>query len=236
VRLGLLQCDHVNPELLDIAGDYDAMFSRLFEDYADEVSLRVYDVGEGIFPASLAECDAYLISGSRRSVFEDEPWIARLEALVRELQEARRPLVGVCFGHQLIAQALGGRVERSLRGWGVGVKAMKVREIRPWMRPPLGSYQLLVSHQDQVVTLPAGTRVLAGNDHCPYGMMLVVDHFLGIQAHPEFTPAFAGALLAARASRLGDGLVAAARVSLTLPLHRREVTSWMVRFLREGVG
>lgn len=196
MKLGLLVCDHVRPEFLHVSGDYPDMFRRLFAGHPD-VEVVVYDVIGGQLPSYPDECEAWITTGSRYSVNDDEPWIRQLEQFVRDVAKEEVPFVGVCFGHQLIAKALGGTVARSDHGWGVGAKEVNVRE-------DLGlgsSYTVLTSHQDQIDSLPPGAEILGWNEHCPISMLGVGENMIGIQGHPEFDPAYSEALME---SRRGD--------------------------------
>jgi len=193
MRLGLLVCDHVRPEFEHISGDYPDMFRRLFAGHPD-VEIVVYDVIGGEMPADPGECDAWITTGSRHSVNDDEPWIRDLEGFVRDVAKEQVPFVGVCFGHQLIAKALGGTVVKSERGWGVGAKEVEVKG-------DLGlgpSYTVLTSHQDQIEELPPAAEILGWNEHCPVSMLGVGEKMIGIQGHPEFDPAYSQALMESR--------------------------------------
>lgn len=197
MRLGLLVCDHVRPEFMHVSGDYPDMFRRLFAGHP-EVEIVVYDVIGGDMPADPGECDAWITTGSRHSVNDDEPWIRQLEQFVREVAKKEVPFVGVCFGHQLIAKALGGTVVKSDRGWGVGAREVEVRE-------DLGlgpSYRVITSHQDQIDSLPPGAEILGWNEHCPISMLGVGENMIGIQGHPEFDPAYSEALMESRRGNL----------------------------------
>jgi GMP synthase (glutamine-hydrolysing) len=197
VKLGLLVCDHVRPEFMSVSGDYPDMFRRLFEGH-DEVELVVYDAINGEIPADPSDCDAWITTGSRHSVNDDLPWIRRLEEFVRKVAAKDVPFVGVCFGHQLIAKALGGSVVQSDRGWGVGMKEVEVSD-----GLGLGSaYRILNSHQDQIATLPPGAEVLGWSEHCPVAMLGVGDHMIGIQGHPEFETEYSRALMESRRGHL----------------------------------
>lgn len=225
VKLGLLVCDHVSPEFLHISGDYADMFRRLFAGHP-EVTLVVYDVIAGEVPAAPSECDAWITTGSRYSVNDDQPWIHQLERFVREVAKEKVPFVGVCFGHQLIAKALGGTVVKSDRGWGVGAKEVKVRG-------DLGlgpSYTVITSHQDQIEALPPGAEILGWNEHCPISMLGVGENMIGIQGHPEFDPAYSDALMESRRGALiPEATVEEGMSSLDRDLDGDRLVDWILQ-------
>lgn len=228
--VALLQCDHVDDGLRDLAGDYDDMFRRLLRSYAPRLALDPVDVVGGHGLPQVGDHDAILISGSRHSVTDPLPWIRDLEQLVRDANAAQVPVVGICFGHQLVAQALGGTVERAEVGWGVGVHAAHVTEPRRWMQPAAASFRLLVSHQDQVTAVPAGASVVATSDHAPIAAF-EAGSAVGFQGHPEFEVGYADALMDRRLDRIGADVVGRARRTLTTPTDHRLVAGWMARFL-----
>ena len=220
MRVGLLLCDHVDDRFRSIAGDYDDMFAALLPD----LDLVAYDAIGGDLPKRADGCDGWLLTGSRFSAYDDEPWIAALAGFVRELHASRAPTVGICFGHQLLAHALGGRVEKAATGWGVGAHAIAL---------DAACWRLLFMHQDQVVALPDGAQVLGSADHCPVAV-LQVGSAIGVQAHPEFSVDYERALLDARAEGIGTEAVAAARASLEEPTDERAVAAWLAGFLGTG--
>ncbi len=153
-----------------------------------------YRITEGDFPDAPTACDAYLITGSPKGVYDGEVWIAQLQDFIRAAHAQRRKLVGICFGHQILAHALGGHTEKSEKGWGIGRHVVEIAATRPWMQPPLPTGGFYFCHQDQVQQLPNGAERLAGNNFCPNGMFVIGeeglgDRVFGLQAHPEFTPA-----------------------------------------------
>ncbi len=223
MRIGLLMCDHVSDENHRIAGDYDEMFDSMFEDR--DVELVAYDARNGRFPADPTECDAYLVSGSRASVCEDEQWIRDLEEFVRVAVDVSVPIFGVCFGLQVMATAFGGTVEKSDRGWGVGVHTMTVGEVRPWMDPIADAVSLIMCHQDQVVQLPTGAVVLGSSDHCDNFLVEFAPGYVGIQGHPEFGVSFAEAIYNNLAKQLGE-LTEPAVASLGTPTDSSCVVDW----------
>jgi GMP synthase-like glutamine amidotransferase len=227
VKLGLLVCDHVRPEFLGMSGDYEDMFRRLFAGHA-EVEIVAYDAIAGELPADPSECDAWITTGSRHSVNDDEPWIRDLEEFVREVAEVEVPFVGICFGHQLIAKALGGSVVRSDRGWGVGIKEVQVRE-----DVGLGqTYRVLNSYQDQVNTLPPGAEVLGWNEHCPVSMLGVGSTMIGMQGHPEFEPDYSKALMESRRGGIiPEETVDAGLLSLQESGDSKQLADWLLDFV-----
>jgi len=201
MRVGLLECDHVSDRYRGIDGDYADMFESLLGH-----DLISYDAVNGKLPERADECDAWLATGSRHSVYDEAEWISRLLDFVRQVQTAGTAFVGICFGHQLLAHAVGGRTEKASVGWGVGA-------IDTWVEPTSSDELLLYMHQDQVVALPDGATVIGRTEHCPIAM-LELGPMLGIQAHPEFSATYVEALLDARVDRIGAEVTARAKRSL----------------------
>jgi GMP synthase-like glutamine amidotransferase len=233
VRIGVLECDHVDERYVDIDGDYLDMFRRLLATVAPASELIGYDAIDGKLPSSPVECDGWLITGSRFSVDDDEPWIAPLSAFVRDVRAAETPLVGICFGHQLLAHSLGGRTERAPTGWGVGTHEVELTEgtARGWIDPTTRGARLLFMHQDQVTAVPPDGVTLARTAHCPIAVLQVGRTMLGIQAHPEFSPEYVDALLVDRRERIGAERTDAARQSLRVPTDGPTVARWIAAFL-----
>ena len=235
LRVGLLQCGHIHPDLVPEHGDYPEVFADLLGPHG--VVVTTYDVTAGPPPAVDAE-EGWLVSGSACSTYDDLPWIAPVERFLRELIVAGSPLVAVCFGHQLLAQAHGVPVARSGAGWGVGAHDYElVSGDLPWMVPPSdGSVRLIASHQDQVTALPDGAVLVARTDHCPIAAYTFGPRALAIQPHPEFTAEVSAGLIARRRDRIGAARADAQLATLDRPLDRDQVGSWMAQFLRTGVG
>lgn len=156
LKIGLLVCDHVLPHLLPIGGSHQDRFATLFSG-RPEIELHPYDLVAGEYPDNPSDCDGWISTGSKHAVSDDEPWIAWLVEFVRRLHEERSPHVGVCFGAQMIAHALGGEVTLQAAGWGVGVARTKVGGEAEWMVPRPDSYQVAVSYHDQITKLPPGS-------------------------------------------------------------------------------
>ena len=228
MRIGILETGAPPDPLKPAFGDYPAMFERLLGDGFD---YAVFDVPAGGFPDRPEACDAYVVTGSAAGVYDPLPWIAPLETFLRQAK-GRAALVGVCFGHQIMAQAFGGRVVKSDRGWGVGLHTYRVLDRRPWM-DEAEAVSVPASHQDQVVELPPAARVIAGSDFSPFGALAYDDQpAISIQLHPEFEPAYAKALIQARrGSRYPEAQAEAALASLDRPDDRARVGAWIRRFL-----
>lgn len=233
--IGLLQCDDVAPELRGSHGNYPEMFEALFYRVDPSLALRVWRCLDGEIPDDVEAVDAWLTTGSKFGVNDDLPWIADLEAFVRALWEAGKPLVGICFGHQLMARALGGEVAKSGKGWGVGLSFNRVTERADWMAPWQPGLDLVVSHQDQVERLPEGARVLGGSDFCPCYLMQIGEHFLGVQGHPEFTRAYSRDLMALRADLVGHQRVHEGEASLSAPVDDTLMVHWILAFMRRAI-
>jgi GMP synthase-like glutamine amidotransferase len=199
---------------------------------ADEpIEFRDYDVQHGEYPASLDECDAYLITGSRHSVYEDQPWIHRRAEFVRELDAAQHKLVGICFGHELIAHTLGGETRAAEQGWAVGVQDTCVLTPTDWMQPYRERFGLLSSHKDQVVRLPDGAELFAATELCPNSGFTIGDHILTFQGHPEFSKGYSRALMDFRREMLGEPRYSTGVESLEKPVHPALVGRWILNFI-----
>jgi len=233
MKLALLQCGNI-PEKFHAAtgGDSDVIFSSHFNQYAEGVTIEAYNVSDGIYPSSMDDHDGYILNGSRFSVYDDEEWVKQLKVYVSELHAVQKKFIGICFGHQMIAEALGGKVTKSPNGWGVGAHTFDVRVQESWMKPPMQQYTILMSCQDQVQTLPPDSTVLAGNDFCPVGMFRVGQHFLGMQGHPEFNIAFSKTLMDSRQDRIPADTIERGMQSLDSSISTQELTDWMVNFIR----
>jgi GMP synthase-like glutamine amidotransferase len=232
MRLGLLLVGHVAATSTDIAGDYPELFARLL---GSDIELVRYDLDEDRFPDSGRECDGWLLSPSRCSVYDAHPWIASAEDLLRELLATERPYVGICFGHQLVAQALGAPVRRAADGWQVGVHDYEIVTPREWMRPSRDSVALVASHEDQVLTVPDGAELLARTTGCPIAGLTIGERAWTLQPHPEFVPELADDLLSRRVELIGADKVRAARATLARPLDRSVIADWITAFFAGAV-
>ncbi|WP_137154283.1 type 1 glutamine amidotransferase [Rhizobium sp. FKL33] len=225
MRIGILQTGHAPDELRSDFGDYDLFFRRLLGEETFEYA--VYPVVDDVFPESVADADGWLITGSRFSVNDDDPWVGRLLDLIQEIKSSGRPMVGICFGHQAIAKALGGEVGANPGGWVAGASAY---------RGPDGAEDrtLLAWHKEQVLKLPEGAEVLAGSESCPFAILRYGDSALTYQAHPEFTADFIRGLVATRGQALSDEIKTWAGASDVADIARARTGAEITAFLKAG--
>lgn len=220
-------CDHVYPEYRDHFGNYCKMFAQLFP----ELDFEIFDVCNNEFPSESDDCEVYMATGSRYSVYDQIKWIVRLKAFIRQLYDRDQYFVGLCFGHQLIGESLGGRVARASGGWCVGVHEFELIDEEEWIRPTQQNFNLLMMCQDQIVDLPEDTKVLAGSDDCSNGMIRVGEKMLGVQAHPEFSKEYNQMLMETRMNKMGDDVANRGIASLHKEIHNDLIRKWILEFL-----
>ena len=179
--VGILQTGRLGGALGVRYGEYPEMFMALFS--SAPFDYQTYAVIDGQIPKHALECDSWVITGSKHGVYEDFDWIKPLEAFIRKLIASGQPTVGICFGHQIMAQAMGGKVEKFKGGWDIGLKEYT----------DLGNGQkayLIASHQDQVVTPPENTELILTSDFCIHAGLKYSPTCFSLQPHPEHSAAF----------------------------------------------
>jgi GMP synthase (glutamine-hydrolysing) len=237
MKIAILKTDTIRPELAAGYGQYPQMFITLLQQIEPGLEFVIYDVERQQYPGAintLSQFDGWLITGSKSSVYDDKPWIRKLEGFIRLLHRQQRILIGICFGHQLVAQALGGKTEKSAAGWGVGVHAVRWTHSPGWPGGHRDGFKLLVSHQDQVIEPAAGSVVLAGSPFCPNAVCQVGQHILTFQGHPEFVKDYARRLINFRRDLLGEDVYRQGMASLTEDTDQLEVARWIIGFIRRG--
>jgi GMP synthase-like glutamine amidotransferase len=231
MKLCILDNDILEGQLATDYTSFGAMFVRLFESVGAQWSMEVFNTQLGQYPASFDAYDAVLLTGSGADAFSDAPWVVELRRQVTLLLAARKKMVGVCFGHQLIALCMGAPVGRAPQGWGAG------RMTYDWHRPDLPhssdrrQIALLASHQDQVFALPAGAALVASSDFCPVAAFTVGQEVFCIQPHPEFDEAFSARLLAKRSELLGEDFYTSRLASLQHGHEGQHIARLVVDFL-----
>ncbi|MBK2125643.1 glutamine amidotransferase-related protein [Fangia hongkongensis] len=230
MKLAIFQADHIPEYRHKISGgNYPNMFANLFLKVSAIVDLEVFDVTKGIYPDNFDSYDGFIITGSKATCFEKTPWIVRLEEQIQHLFAMGKRIIGICFGHQILAQALGGKVERADTGWGVGVHSIHMLSQKPWMQPFYNHVSLTFYHQDQVKHLPEQAELVATNQYCPVQMFVVNNQIWGMQAHPEMLRAHNHLLLTERKNLLNQQFGSAID-SLRIRDHGSVVGQWMVNF------
>ncbi len=223
MKIGILQTGRTPDEMRAEHGDYDDLFKQMLAGLG--FTFETYPVLDGVLPAAVTDADGWLITGSRFGVYEDHDWIAPLEDFLRKTFAADMPIVGVCFGHQILAQALGGKVEKFVGGWQVGPT--------DYMRSNGTKDRIMAWHQDQVTRLPQGAKVIGASDRCAYAMLAYGNTALTVQPHPEFSPAFMRDLLAARRNVLpadvADAVDVSAGDALTSPDYAQQFEDFFKR-------
>lgn len=191
-------------------------------------------VSEGRWPSDPAAYAGFVVTGSPASVNDDSPWIRRLEALVRQLHARRTPMVGLCFGHQVIAKALGGAVGLSPGGWRVGTAPLPLQSPPAWLADAPPQLCLYAVHNEQVLLAPPEARVVGGDRFCPLGSLAVGEHIWTVQYHPEFSPAFMADLLDALDGELPDAVIQTGRQQIQQPADGAALMRWIARFFQQA--
>lgn len=237
MRIGLLETDVLYDEFIEEYGSYGLMFEKFFTQLentqAEHSNLEFvyYQVQQGEFPLFLDECDAYVVTGSKAGAYENHDWIEPLTQWIIAAHTVQTKVLGVCFGHQIIAQALGGKVEKSDKGWGVGVRSLSTNPDSPFCQSLPKQLNLIYSHKDQVVSLPIGAHNFLGDDFCPYAGFTIGEHIVTLQGHPEFTPEYSERLLTLRISDIGEKVYSQAIQSLKFVTDENYIGRLILDFL-----
>jgi GMP synthase-like glutamine amidotransferase len=198
MKIGILLVGRASEDLVDEYGTYAEMLIALINTEEQVFEFKTFNILDDEFPKDHLECDGWIVTGSPHGVYEDHSWIPTVSQLINNVYEANLPIFGVCFGHQLIAQALGGHVEKSEKGWGLGLHTYQVNNKPNYMSNLSEEVTLNICHQDQVLRPPQGATVYAKSEFCENAGFYIKDKVLTMQAHPEFLVDFTKALLTAR--------------------------------------
>ena len=216
---------------------YPAMFEALISAVDDSFTYETVSIVRGDPLPDPAKLEGIIITGSAFGVYDEVDWMPALMDFIRDANEARTPQFGICFGHQAMAEALGGSVVKSDKGWGVGRHTYNTPHRPDWMAGGPADFSLAVSHQDQVVAMPDGTEVTARSDFCEFaGLAYAGGTAASFQGHPEFDAGFCSALHELRRDRIGDALVDEAIASFKEPLDSAHIAKWMAAFFRGNGG
>jgi len=232
MKIGILQTDSVLEQFRPQYGDYPDMFRALYLRVDARLQFEVFNVVQGQYPASLDECDGYVITGSKASVYDNEDWISRLGDYTKQLYANNRKLIAVCFGHQLIAEVFGGKTEKSSKGWGVGVHTIEIVAHKTWMQPVKHQLNVVASHQDQVTRLPPGAELIASSAFCQNSMFQLGNNILTIQGHPEFSKDYSRTMMQHRAVKIGEPVLTDGLDSLQKTTNEFIIAQWTLAFLK----
>ena len=230
-RVAILQCGDVLDKFQSEFSNYPEMVIKFLSNKFVGYHFDVFDLQKQCYPDNLSHYDLYVITGSKNSVYENEIWIKKAIGYVQTLAKGKNKIAGICFGHQLIAMALKGRVEKSGKGWGVGVAVNRVLHKTKWMKSAKHSLNILVSHQDQVTALPEGADILIESTFCPFFMVQWRENILSIQGHPEWVKGYSAALMEERRGIIPDQTINAGLASLSIPTDNELVAEWFYDFM-----
>lgn len=232
MKIGILNAIDPDSSKLDWDGTPIDAYIRFLKRADAPFEFEGYRVAQGEFPDSPDACDGYVITGSPQGVYDEDEWIAPLAQFIRDSYAAGKKLVGICFGHQILAHSLGGHAEKSEKGHGLGLKQFDVTQKRSWMGEQPDQCSLYFAHQDQVTMLPPGAQHLGGNEFCPNVLYEIENQVLGIQGHPEFTTRIMEDIVALADGRVAPEVVQTAVSSLDTPPDGDTVGHWIVNFLQ----
>ncbi|GLR87505.1 type 1 glutamine amidotransferase [Bradyrhizobium iriomotense] len=229
-RITIIETGSIPRKHRERHGSFPDMFERMIRTECPSAAFDVVSIPNGEAPPDARGLEAILITGAAAGVYDGLDWIAPLEEFVRTAHANKTPMVGICFGHQLIAQALGGVVRKSDKGWGIG---RHVYQVAPDNGVIAGAeLAVACSHQDQVVEPPRNARTILYSKFAPHaGLLYANGTTLSVQPHPEFDASFAQVCCELREGDAPDNVVATAKASLAEPLDSAKLGRAITRFL-----
>lgn len=232
MKIAILQCDVVLDNLQREFVSYSHMIQRMFHAIDDTLDIEIFNCQLNQYPDAIDTFDFYITTGSRAGAYEDTEWIQQLIKFIQLLDQHQKKLIGICFGHQVIAMAKKQSVKPSDKGWGVGVAVNRIASSPDWMGETKSELNIIVSHKDQVVSLPEEATVIAESDFCPYFVVQWNKHFLSIQGHPEWNTGYSRALMNERRAIIPAERIEAGLNSLSLEPDNTLFTHWVLDFVK----
>ncbi len=232
MKIAILQCDVVLDNLQREFVSYSHMIQRMFSAIDDSFEIDIFNCQLNQYPDDIDAYDFFITTGSRAGAYEDIEWIQQLIKFIQLLDRQQKKLIGICFGHQVIAIAKNQNVKQSNKGWGVGVAVNRIASTPEWMAETKAELNIIVSHKDQVVSLPEEATVIAESDFCPYFVVQWNNHFLSIQGHPEWTTNYSKALMNERRAIIPADRLEAGLNSLILKPDNILFTQWVLDFVK----
>ena len=231
MKLCVLENDIIDAAVTDRFASYGVLFSDLFRSVKPDIDIDVYDAMAMDYPSSFDDYDAVLLSGSRADAFGEHEWVVELKKRTRQLMDEKKKLIGICFGHQLIAMNLGAEMGRAEVGWGMGRMSYVWNKDNTLLDLEGEGFSLLVSHQDQVLTMPAGATLLATSEFCPIAAYTVDKHIMCYQGHPEFVEGYSEYIINKRKDSLTEAQYAAFKDSLDKGHDGKKIAQLMCDFI-----
>ena len=232
MKIAILQCDHVVEKFQKEFGNYPQMITDLLTSVENNLVIEVFDVQKSKYPENINDWDMFITTGSKASVNDNEAWIIDLIEFIKLLDAAKKRLIGICFGHQIIALAKGGSVTESKKGWGIGVASNKILIQTGWMDNEPHELNVIVSHKEQINQLSKGAVVIAGSDFCPYFMVQWDEHFLSVQGHPEWNKDYSKTLMNYRRSIIPEKRIDQGLASLEKTIDNQQLARWIINFAK----
>lgn len=235
MKLTIIQTGEVPAPLRPKFGPYRKMFERMFDSTGLGFTYETIAVSDGEPCPNPADLEAIVITGSPAGVYDDLPWLEPLREFIRGAYSARTPMLGVCFGHQIMADALGGDVQKSEKGWGLGRHTYQVLQRPLFMQAAPAALSLACSHQDQIIVRPGDADVILASEFAPNaGLFYRNGRALSLQPHPEFLDHYTIALAELRRGTVADEVVDKALASIAKPSNSSDVAEYIGQFLKAG--
>lgn len=236
MKLTLLHVGLTPPAMQDDFSTYPPQFQNMFEDAGAEMTFDSIYVLEGEPFPSIASVEGVVITGSAAGVYEDHEWMAPLRDFIKQAYAAKIPMLGVCFGHQIMADALGGHVGLSEKGWGLGRQEYVVNDIAGAQTALGENIAIAASHKDQVKVPPADAEVFLSSPFAPNaGLVYKNGAAISVQPHPEFGLEFSRGLVELRRNNpLSDEEVRAMDATLDAPVDNTKMAKYLAQFLKNA--